>query len=276
MKIFISSDMEGTAGVVDWNQCIAGNPEYQYYRGLLQNEINASIKGAQAAGAKEFLVNDSHSAMQNLYPDKLEGNARYLSGKQKPMYMMQGLDSTYDAIFFVSYHGSMSSEASILSHTYNPRAIADIRLNGEFVSEAGLNALVAQAYGVPIVLVTGDETTEVETRMWAPDVVAAVVKKSVTRFAADSMHPNQACDLIFEKAKEAITNLKSMSAPKIALPATIEITFHNNDFADMATWLPGTKKTGTKKVELTDADPLQLFRRFITTVILTRTIVEWS
>ena len=274
MKIFISSDMEGTAGVVDWNQCIAGNPEYTYYRGLLQNEINASINGALAGGAKEFLVNDSHSAMQNLWPDKLAGNARYLSGKHKPLYMMQGLDSSYDGIFFVSYHGSMSSESSVLSHTYNPRAISDVRINGEVASEAGLNALVAQAYGVPIILVTGDDVTEVETRMWSPDVQAAVVKTSVTRFAADSMHPTAACDLIFEKAKEAILNLKSIAAPKIALPATIEITFHNGDFANMASWLPGTKRTGIRTVELTDENPLELFQRFITTVLLTRSIVE--
>lgn len=276
MKIFISTDMEGTAGVVDWSQCIPGNPEYGYYRELLQNEVNASIKGAMAAGATEFLINDSHSSMQNLRPHSLEGNARYLSGKHKPMYMMQGLDSSFDAIFFVSYHGSMSSEASVLSHTYNPRAIADITLNGNVVSEAGINSLIAQAYGVPIVLVTGDEITETETKIWSPGVKAAVVKKSITRFAADSMHPNQACDLIFEKAKEATTSIKSIPAPSIKLPATIEITFHNNDFADMATWIPGTVKTGVKKVSLTDADPLALFRRFITTVILTRTIVEWS
>ena len=276
MKIFISSDMEGTAGVVDWSQCIPGNPEYGYYRELLQNEVNASITGAMAAGATEFLVNDSHSSMQNLRPDSLEGNARYLSGKHKPMYMMQGLDSTFDAIFLISYHGSMSSEASVLSHTYNPRAISDIRLNGEFVSEAGLNALVAQSYGVPMVLVTGDETTEVETRMWSPGIHAAVVKKSITRFAADSMHPKQACDLIFEKAKASLEALATISAPAIKLPATIEITFHNNDFADMAMWLPGTVKTGVKTVTITDADPLALFRRFITTVILTRSIVEWS
>jgi len=276
MKIFRSTDMEGTAGVVDWSQCIPGNPEYGYYRELLQNEVNASIKGAMAAGATEFLINDSHSSMQNLRPHSLEGNARYLSGKHKPMYMMQGLDKSFDAIFFVSYHGSMSSEASVLSHTYNPRAISDITLNGEVVSEAGINALVAQAYGVPIVLVTGDETTEVETQQWSPKVKAAVVKKSITRFAADSMHPNQACDLIFAKAKESITDLKSIPAPTIKLPATLEITFHNNDFADMAAWVPGNVKTATKKVAITDADPLALYRRFITTVILTRSIVEWS
>jgi D-amino peptidase len=276
MKIYISSDMEGTAGVVDWSQCVAGGPDYNYYRGLLQDEVNASITGAMAAGGKEFLVNDSHSIMQNLYPDKLEGRARYLSGRYKPMYMMEGLDSSYDAIFFVSYHGSMSSNAAILSHTYNPRAIADIKLNGEFVSEAGLNALVAQAFGVPIALVTGDDTTAVETEMWAPGVLSAVVKKSVTRLSADNMHPVDACQLIKAKAEEAVKNLKKMSPPKIALPATIEIKFHNSDFADIATWLPGTIKTSTKVVELTDSDPLQLFRRFITTVILTRTFVEWS
>jgi D-amino peptidase len=276
MKIYISSDMEGTAGVVDWSQCVAGGVGYEYYRGLLQNEVNASITGAMAAGGSEFLVNDSHSSMQNLHPDKLEGHARYLSGRYKPMYMMEGLNSSYDAIFFVSYHGSMSSNASILSHTYNPRAIADIQLNGEIVSEAGLNALVAQAYGVPIALVTGDETTAAETAMWAPGVSSAVVKKSVSRLAADNMHPTDACDLIRAKAEEAISNLSKLSPPKIALPATIQIQFHYSDFADMATWIPGTVKTGTKTVELTDSDPLQLFRRFITTVILTRAFVEWS
>ena len=274
MKIYISSDMEGTAGVVDWNQCVAGNADYPYYRGLLQNEINASIEGAMAAGATEFLLNDSHSAMQNLYPDRLAGNARYLSGKHKPLYMMQGLDSSYDAIFFISYHGSMSSESSVLSHTYNPRAISEIKINGQIASEAGLNCLVAQHYGVPVVLVSGDETTEIETQAWSPDVRAAVVKKSVSRFAADNMHPTEACELIKAKAEEAIKSLASFKAPKIELPATIEITFHNGDFAEQATWIPGTVRTGAKTVSLTDNDGLNLFRRFIATVYLSRTIVE--
>ena len=116
MKVFLSSDMEGTTGVVDWNQCLVGEPGYDYYRGLLQGEVNAAIEGAQSAGADEFQVNDSHSKMQNLRPDTLAGKARYLSGRHKPLYMMQGLDSSFDAIFFVSYHGSMSSPAP-LSHT---------------------------------------------------------------------------------------------------------------------------------------------------------------
>jgi D-amino peptidase len=94
VKVFISSDMEGTAGVVDWSQCLPGHSEYEHYRALLQGEVNAAIDGAQRAGADEFLVNDSHSTMQNLRPDTLAGAARYLSGRHKPMYMMQGLDGT--------------------------------------------------------------------------------------------------------------------------------------------------------------------------------------
>jgi D-aminopeptidase len=87
MKVFLSTDMEGTAGVVDWSQCRGPSQEYEYYRGQLQAEVNAAIDGALAAGATEFLVNDSHSTMQNLRPDELHGRASYLSGRHKPLYM---------------------------------------------------------------------------------------------------------------------------------------------------------------------------------------------
>jgi len=200
VKVFISSDMEGTAGVVDWSQCLLGESEYEYYRTLLQAEVNAAIEGAQEAGASEFLVNDSHSKMQNLRPDTLAGSARYLSGRHKPMYMMQGLDSSFDAVFFVSYHGSMASSAP-LSHTYNPRAIAEVTLNGTVVGESGINALVALGFGVPIVLITGDEVTAAEAAKVSPGVYPAVVKTAVSRFAADSLHPAAARELIRAQAK---------------------------------------------------------------------------
>jgi D-amino peptidase len=90
VKIFISSDMEGTAGVVDWDQVLISGPHYEYYADLLTGEINAAIEGSLRAGATEFLVNDSHSKMANLRPDALAGSARYLSGRFKPMYMIRG------------------------------------------------------------------------------------------------------------------------------------------------------------------------------------------
>lgn len=274
MKVFVSSDMEGTAGVVDWEQCVRPGPDYEYYRGLLQAEVNAAIEGALEAGATEVVVNDSHSTMQNLRPDALAGRARYLSGRHKPLYMMQGLDPSFDAVFFVSYHGSMSSESSTLSHTYNPRAIAEVRLDGQVVGESGINALVAAGHGVPVVLVTGDETTAREAERVYPGIRSAVVKTSVSRFAAESLHPADACDLIRREARTAVQGLSSAAPPRISTPATLDVEVRNADVAEMATWITGVERTGRTSVRMTDDDLVRLYRRFVTVVLLTRGVAE--
>lgn len=188
--------------------------------------------------------------------------------------MMQGLDPTFDAIFFVSYHGSMSSAASTLSHTYNPRAIADVRLNGTVVGESGINALVALAHGVPVVLITGDRTTAEEATPICPGIETVVVKESVTRFAASSLHPRRARALIRDGAQRALERLHTFRPPAITLPATLTVLFRNGDLAEMACWVRGVERTDEKTVTMTDDDPLRLFRTFITTVVLTRDIAE--
>jgi D-amino peptidase len=274
VKIFISSDMEGTAGVVDWDHVLATGPLYSYYCELLTNEINAAIEGAMRAGADEFLVNDSHSKMANLKPSELAGSARYLSGRVKPMYMMQGLDETFDAVFFISYHGSMSSRGSTLSHTYFPTAFAQVSINGVIAGEAGINALVAKAYGVPLVLITGDETTAHEIAPFAPSVRAAVVKNSVSRFAADSLHPTAACELINEQAYQAIASLSSAEQVAIASPTTMEIDFRTSDYADLASRVAGVTREDTLHCSITLESPLELYRTFITIVLLCRGLTE--
>ncbi|MFD7902194.1 M55 family metallopeptidase [Kitasatospora sp. NPDC059747] len=274
MKIFISSDMEGTAGIVDWEQCRPTGSQYGYYRELLEQEVNAAIEGAAAAGATEFLVNDSHAAMSNLRPDRLARRARYLSGRHKPLYMMQGLDPSFDAVFFVSYHGSMSGAASALSHTYNPRAIAEVRLNGIAAGEAGINALVALGHRVPVVLITGDDVTAGQFEPFCPAAEAVVVKTSVSRFAADSLHPEQARELIRDGANTAVRNLGDAAPPAIALPATLTVRFRNADLAEMATWIAGVIRADDLTVHITDDDPVRLYRAFVTVVLLTRGIAE--
>lgn len=274
MKIFISSDMEGTAGVVDWDQCRPGGTQYEYYCGLLTREVNAAIEGAVEAGATEFLVNDSHGRMANLRPEDLAGGAGYLSGRFKPLYMMQGLDDSYDAVMFVSYHGSMGSRGSTLSHTYFPTAFAEVTINGFVTGEAGINSLVALAHGVPVVLITGDGTTAEEIAPFAPGVRAAVVKRSVTRFAAESLHPAAARDLIREQARLAVAGLDAAAPPSIVLPATLGITFRTSDYVELAQRISGVNRTGDMTATMTDTDPLELFRTFITVVLLCRGLVE--
>ena len=204
MKLFISSDIEGTAGIVDWQQVRASGADYELGRRLLTDEVNAAIDGAVEAGATEILVNDSHSTMQNIRPNALHGNTSYLSGRHKPLYMMEGLDGTFDAVFMVAYHGSIGAERAILSHTYNPLAVWDARLNGVAVGESALNALVAVHHRVPVVLITGDDATAEEARPFLPGAETVVVKRSITRFAAESLHPDRACQLIRDGAARAL------------------------------------------------------------------------
>ncbi|MEV5961973.1 M55 family metallopeptidase [Kribbella sp. NPDC051952] len=274
MKVFLSTDMEGTAGVVDWGQVRGPAQEYEYYRGQLQAEVNAAIDGAVAAGATEFLVNDSHSTMQNLRPDELHGRASYLSGRHKPMYMMEGLDDSYDAAFFISYHGSAGSTGSVLHHTYNPRAIAEVRLNGAIAGEAGVNALVALAYGVPVVLISGDRVTIDEAQPFCPDIESVVVKESVSHNAALSVHPETARKLIRQGAQRAVARLTDFQRPSITLPAELTVRFHNRAFADLSCALRGVERQDEKVVAIRNEDPLQLFRTFIAAVFLSRGVSE--
>src|SRR6266550_9613643 len=155
MKVFLSFDMEGVAGIVDWEQCTGTSPAYEIGRRLALGEVNAAIDGAIERGATGILVNDSHWTMQNLPPDELHAGAAYLSGRHKPLYMMEGLDASFDAAFFVGYHGSAGT-SSVLSHTYNPNVIGAARLNGHVAGESAINALVALRFEIPIALITGD------------------------------------------------------------------------------------------------------------------------
>lgn len=273
-KIFISSDIEGCAGIVDWQQVLVAGDQVEMGRRLLLGEVNAAIDGAVAGGADEIVVNDSHSTMQNLDPSQLSGNASYISGRFKPLYMMQGLDDSFDAAFFVAYHGAIGGEPAVLSHTYNPRAVADIRLNGAVVGESSINALVALHHEVPIVLVTGDGQTADQARRFLPGAEYVVVKESISRFAARSLHPDRARREISAGAERAMAKADQAELPKIELPARVEIDFLTADMAGMATWIHGVKQTGPRTVTLAGSDPLDLYRAFVAIVFLTRSLVE--
>jgi D-amino peptidase len=273
VKVFMSVDMEGVAGIVDWAQCLAGGDDYALGRELLLGEVNAAIDGAVAAGATEILVNDSHSTMRNLPPGALRGRAQYLSGRFKPRYMMQGLDESFDACLFLGYHAAIATPG-VLSHTYNPRAVAGARLNGINTGEAGLNALVAQHFGVPVAVITGDQYVGPEAAPFCPGLVHVPVKESVSRHAARHLHPDAARNAIGTAVQDGLSALAELQPPNISLPATLEVDLANPDMAEQATWLRGVSRVDSRTVSVTDDDPLRLFGTFVTLVYLTRSLVE--
>jgi D-amino peptidase len=273
MKVFISVDMEGVAGIVAWEQCLAGGDDYAHGRALLLGEVNAAIAGAHAAGFTEICVNDAHSVMRNLPPEALDAQASYLSGKFKPLYMMQGLDSSYDAIVFLGYHAAIATPGA-LSHTYNPRAVTNVRINGQEAGESGLNALVAAHFRVPVAAITGDQHVGPEAARFCPGITQIAVKESISRYAAQHLHPTVARDLIRGGVHSALSTLDRLSPPEFALPITIDIDLASPDMAEQATWLRGVERTGGRAVRLSDDAPLRLFQAFVTLVYLTRSLAE--
>jgi D-amino peptidase len=274
MKLFLSTDFEGTSGIVAWEQIIEGSAEYEQGRRLLTDEVNAVITGAIEAGATEFVVNDSHHHMRNLHPQDLCGRATLITGRHKPLYMMEGLDASFDGVCFISYHGSIGAEHAVLSHTYNPGAIWEVRINGGVVGESGINALVAAHYGVPIIFVSGDEVTAQEAQRIGPNAERVIVKQSLGRFAAANLHPEVACELLRAGAINAVRNLETMQPPQFQQPVSLEVTFLVADMAEMALWVRGVERVGPRTVTLTSENLLDLYRMFVTVVTLTRALVD--
>ena len=273
MKIWMSFDMEGVAGIVDWDQCRpSGGARYEVGCQLMLDEINAAIEGAVAGGASEIVLNDSHGTMANLDPRRIAGGAGYISGRHKPRYMMQGLDDSFDAAFLVGYHGSISGRPSTLSHTYNPEVFSAARVNGELVGESGINALVAEHYGVPIAFVSGDSVTWEETEPFAPDAVHVTTKESISRFSASNLHPTESCRLIRAGAEQAVRRIAGdgMRTPELARPATLDLEFQTGDMAEVATWARGAERTGERSVRITDDDLLAMFTSFVAVTYITR------
>lgn len=267
--------MEGVAGISDWSQVTPG-PAHHLGQELMLAEVNAAIAGALEAGAERFLVNDSHGRMANLDPARLGGRARYLSGWHKPHYMMEGLDGSFDAVFFIGYHGAIDGPPAILSHTYSPRLVAGATLDGSPVGEAGLNCLVAAHFGVPVALVSGDQHAGVELEELAPGAARVEVKSSVTRFAALSLHPEEARGRIQEAARHALERLGDLAPPQVAAHCRIRLTTRTADLARLAARVRGVERIGELEVEVGGRDRLDVFGNFVAVLEITRQLAAES
>lgn len=268
MKVYISADMEGVAGIVDFDQCVPG-PRYEHAVDLLTSEVNAAIEGAIEAGASEFVVNDAHYRMSNLRPESLGGRARYVSGRLKPMYMMEGLDESFDAVFLLGYHGSMGADRAVLSHTYSTSAISEVRIDGVVAGEAAINSLVADAFQTPVALVTGDRTTAAETRPFCPDAEYAIVKESITRQSAESLHPLASRELIRERARAGLARASALVRRAKDRTTTLSVRFTDADCSTLAARISGVERTGPLDVAIT-ASALETYRTFVTVLYLCR------
>ena len=272
MKIYISVDIEGVAGVVDRNHGnINAGGEFELGRRLMTLETNAAIEGALEAGATEIVVNDSHAQMRNLLPELLHPKATAIQGRLKPMFMVEGLDDSFDAVFFVGYHASAGIRDGVLNHAYHPY---EVRYNGTVYSEAGINASVAGHYGVPIALVTGDDAAVRDAEAILPPHVGVSVKRGITRLSGESLHPELARERIKDGAKRAIEQLGSREPLKLSTPITVDIDFYHSIEADASSLMPTVERTGDRSVRFVAQDAIEAFKTFTASYYITRAVVQ--
>jgi D-amino peptidase len=262
MRVYISVDMEGVAGVVHEDQTDPIDPrhagEYNRFRRLMTAEANAAIEGALAAGADHVLVNDSHWLMMNLVAEELHPAAELLSGGTKARSMVEGIELGFDAALFVGYHARAGVAHAIIDHTYTSR-VHEARLNGRPVGELAINAALAGTWGVPVALVSGDQALAAEAReLLGLAVETVVVKHAVGRFAARSVAPTVACGLIREGTTAA---LGRPHAPyRLETPVRLEVDFALTQMADMAELVPGSVRIGGRTLEFVHRDYREVFR----------------
>ncbi len=254
MKIYISVDMEGVSGVTDSDDVMIGGREYDRNRHYLTADVNAAIAGAFDGGATDVLVNESHGSMRNLYIDELDSRAELIRGNIKPGCMVEGLDESFGAVFFVGYHSMHGVARGIMNHTMLGKELQNLFLNGEPRGEMAFNAAYAGQFGVPIALLTGDQTATAEAQGLFGDLEVVTVKEGIERFTARLLHPTVAQARIREAARRAVERAPSLNPFIVATPARIGVEFTSTQMAEVCSWIPTVERISGRTVEFTFDD----------------------
>lgn len=241
LKVFISADMEGVDGVSTWDvQANAKGREYEEFRRLMTQEVNAAVAGAFDAGANYVLVADSHGDAQNIDPALLDERAELIRAWPRPLGMMEGIDSSFAAAVFIGYHASEGQPDAVLAHTFTGNMT--VKLNGTAVPEAGFNAAIAGDFGVPVVFVSGDQAIGAEARRLLGPIEVAVVKQAIGFHAAKMMSPLKAQQLIRAGVKRAIERRGEIKPYRMTRPISLQARFKQPIMAELVSYLPGVRR----------------------------------
>jgi D-amino peptidase len=267
MKIYISADMEGVVGVVTSEQLGPQGFEYQRFREFMTQEVNAAIEAAFQSGATEIVVSDSHGNGQNLLIEKLPKDILLVRSWPRPLMMMQGIDESFAGVIFIGYHTGTTNPQGVRAHTISSARLADVRLKGVSVSEAGINAAIAGHFNVPVIMISGDDAVVKETTALLGDVEGAVVKWSSGFHSAKTLMPEAAYQLIREKVKKAMSRIKDFKPHKLATPIRLEVRFKNYRPSELLSYLSIVERTDAHSIRFTGKDMIEVskFLEFIMT-----------
>ena len=256
-KIFISVDLEGIGGVGTPAMTSAGGKDYEIARRLMTDEVNAVIAAIFEHGPATVLVNDSHGDMQNLLHTELDPRASYVQGAVKPVGMVQGLDSTFDAAIFLGYHSRAGTPNGFLAHT-GTGSIKGLWLNDREVGEGELNAAYAGALGVPVLLASGDSAF-VEQFAQSVRTELVTTKTAVTGQSAQLIHPTVVRERLGAATKRALTRNTAAEPLDVGTPVNVRIRFTDHTLVQLLEAIPGVKRVDGYTVGFTAASMAEAY-----------------
>jgi len=266
LKIYISADMEGVVGVVTADQLGPQGFEYNRFREFMTEEVKAAVEAAFEAGATEVVVSDSHGNGENLLIERLPKNVTIVRSWPRPLMMMEGIDETFEGVIFIGYHASTNNPAGVRAHTISSARLADVRLNGTSMPEAGINAAIAGHFGVPVIMISGDDVIVKEATQLLGNIEGATVKWAVSFHAAKTLTPDMAYALIREKTRKAISRIKEFKPYKIKEPVQLDVRFKAYRPSELLAYLPIVQRTDSHSIRFVGKDIIEIskFLEFIT------------
>lgn len=255
MKIYMITDIEGVNGVLLPNQCQPGDSEYEKARHLLTKEVNAAVEGALDAGADEVLVVDGHGSNSacNILLEELHESADLIQGTPWTQYL-EGLDSSFDGMLCVGFHAMAGTAGAVYDHTMSWDGWVNMTINGQPAGEFALCAATAGYYGVPTILLTGDDKACQEAVDLIPQIETAEVKRGITRHCACMKNPKKTNLLIREAARKAVSRIAEIRPYQVEGPVEIAVEYSTTDAAYAIQEHAGRRKTHSRKVVGTGPD----------------------
>ena len=260
MKIYISADMEGIAGVNTWDEVTKNNPEYEHFQKQMSEEVAAACRGANNAGAKEIVIKDAHETGRNILHSCLPENTQLIRGwSGHPLSMVQEIVDTFDAMFMIGYHSRAGGDGNPMAHTWSSASIATVKLNGKPMSEYAMHMLAGEYAGVPTVMVSGDKGLSEEIGEWNHNTVTVVTKEGIGNSTVN-IHPKKVLQMIEKSAEEALRS--DFSKCHVSIPHNLDITieFKTHMKAYSASHYPGASLINEHTVGFTSQDYYDIMR----------------
>jgi D-amino peptidase len=257
LKVHISVDMEGIAGVVTGDQISPSGFEYGRFRDFMTREAMAAVTAAKEAGATEIVVADAHGNGENLLIEQFPPDVRIVRSWPRPLSMMGGVDASFDAAIFIGYHASTTSLTGVRAHTFSSATLTRVALNGVEMTEGSWNAAIAGHFNVPIVMISGDDAAIAEVRKVVGDLEGAETKKALGFHAAITVTPAAAQTDIAAKVKAALARRASFRPYKPQGQIVVDVTFKHYLPAEVLAYLPMFERTSAHSIRFRARDMVE-------------------